>query len=58
MILLYGKNPGNISLTDQCCFNVVERWSNVESEAKSDFGFSKLHNVDPTSVPDVGITSK
>ena len=44
-------NPANISTLDQHCRSTLkQRWPNVENEAKSDVGFSTLHNVDTTLI--------
>ena len=43
--------PANISTLDQHCRSTLkQRWPNVENEAKSDVGFSTLHNVDTTLI--------
>ena len=39
-------------------FQRCESKRNVENEIKSDVGFSTMHNVDTTSVPDVYTTSR
>ena len=51
--------PSQHFKVDQTLFQPYDqRWNNVENETKSDVGFSTLHNVDTTSVPDVEIMSK
>ena len=50
-------NVGSM-LFQRCGSTLKWRWSDVENETKSDIGFSTLHNVDTTSVPDVQTTSK
>ena len=49
-------NPANIWTSDQRCFNVEIRWSDVEDATKPDVGFLTLHNVDTTSLSDVETT--
>ena len=44
------------TLFQRCGSTLKQLWSDIENETKSDFGFSTLHNVDITSVPQVETT--
>ena len=46
------------TLFQRCRSTLKQRWFDVENETKFDVGFSKLHNVDTTSVSDVETMSK